>query len=205
MRKNEEFAMNNTVKIILIAAVALVVLCSCATLGLGATGLWSFAKVVEASGATSYENTNEVAQVTAEIADFELPAGFDYPYALQVADFTMVSYLSQNKNTSLFLAQFPQGTDLNVGEMLDTIGRGVGNPRGFRYSAQMTTVEETPVMVRGQETTLTIQEGVSAEGVAFRLAIVAFEGKGGPALLVVDCNANEWNSEMVTGLISSLD
>ena len=70
--------------------------------------------------------------------------------------------------------------------------------------AEMTTVEQKRVTIRGQETTLSIGEGQTSEGETFRVATVTFQGKGGPALLMVSGPIEEWDLQIVETLIVSM-
>jgi hypothetical protein len=58
--------------------------------------------------------------------------------------------------------------------------------------------------VRGQETTLVINEGVNSEGVTYRWVTAAFQGKGGPALLVISEPVTRWSQETVETFIASI-
>jgi hypothetical protein len=65
----------------------------------------------------------------------------------------------------------------------------------------MTVVETRPATVRGQETTLVINEGVNSEGVSYRQVTVAFQGSG-PALLVISEPVTRWSQETVETFIA---
>jgi hypothetical protein len=196
--------MSNTAKTILIIVGVLVVLCVCASTALFATGLWSVGRVVQTIDRGSSEDPQDVEKIAAEIADFDLPSGYGSPYGMHFADFTSVGYASQSGNTHIFLTQFPQGTSLNVDEMLRMMKQGSVLESPW-WSAEMTTTEQKPVTVRGQESMLSISEGQTSEGETFRVATVAFQGKGGgPALLIVAGPMDEWDTEPIEALIASM-
>jgi hypothetical protein len=195
--------MNKTVKILLIIAGVLVVICGCASAVALGTGIWSAGQFVRWADTNTSENPQEVDQIAAEIADFDVPEGFRNPYGMHFADFTSVGYLSQSGNTHIYLTQFPQDTHMDVDEMMRMLKEG-GSPEGPWVGAKMTEVEQKPVTVRGQGSTLSIGEGQTSEGETFRVATVAFQGKGGPAFLMVAGPLAEWDIEMVEALIASV-
>jgi hypothetical protein len=67
----------------------------------------------------------------------------------------------------------------------------------------LTVVESYPATVRGQETTLVVNEGVNSEGVSYRQVTVAFQGSG-PALLVISEPVTRWSQETVETFIASI-
>lgn len=198
--------MNKTVKIILIIVGALVVVCGCAATILFASGAWVTGKALQWADASTTEDPQEVGQIASEIADFDLPEGFDAPYGMHFAQFTSVGYFSQSTNTHILLTQLPSGVHMDVEEMLRQTQEGAGDRQSPLYGIQMNAVEERPVTIRGQESTLSIGEGMSSEGEAIRSATVTFEGKGGSqAILLVSGPADDWDQEMVEDLIASFE
>jgi hypothetical protein len=139
-----------------------------------------------------------------EIADFDIPEGFGSPYGVHFGEVTSVGYVSQSKNTHIILTQFPEGTSINVDEMLRQISEGTGNPNSVWYKTETTLIEEKPVTIRGQERTLSISEGTSSEGITYRTATASFQGNSGPSLVMVAGPIDEWDIEMVENFISSI-
>ena len=86
-----------------------------------------------------------------------------------------------------------------MAQALDELVVGSGDPQ-----TRMTVVENRPVMVRGQETTLVISDAVNSEGLSYRQATVGFPGNGGPALLVFSETLENWDQAVVDALISSI-
>jgi hypothetical protein len=195
--------MNKTVRILLIIAGVLVVICGCASAVALGTGILSAGKLVQWAETNTSENPQEVDQIAAEIADFDVPEGFGSPYGMHFLDFTSVGYLSQSGNTHIYLTQFPPDTHMDVDEMMRMLKEG-GSPEGPWVGAKMTEVEQKPVTVRGQGSTLSIGEGQTSEDETFRVATVAFQGKDGPALLMVAGPLAEWDIEMVEAMIASV-
>lgn len=196
--------MDKSTKTILIIVGSLLVLCACTVAALLFTGLWSLGNVVKWVDNSTTENPQEAVRIGSEIADFEIPQGFDSPYGVHFGDVNMVGYTSQTEKSHILLAQFPEGTRINIDEMLRNISEGTGDPNSVWYKTETTLIEERPVTIRGQETTLSISEGTSSEGVTYRTATANFQGNGGPALVMVAAPIDEWNIEMVERFISSM-
>lgn len=198
--------MNKTVKTILIIVGVLVVLCACATTALFASGAWTMGKVLQWADTSTTEDPDEVAQIASEIADFELPEGFDSPYGMRLAKFTSVGYFSQSRHTHIYLTQLPKDVHMDIKEMMRMTQEDAGDPQAPLYGISMAVIEDRPVTICGQESTLSIQEGKSSDGDTFRTATVTFQGKGGnQAVLMVSGPADEWDEEMVNALIASFE
>jgi hypothetical protein len=67
----------------------------------------------------------------------------------------------------------------------------------------MSVVEEVPVIIQDQETMLSISEGETSDGVSYRMVSANFQGRSGPALLMIAGPLDEWDQEMVDSFISS--
>ena len=194
--------MNKTVKILLIIAGVLVVICGCTSAVLFGSGLWSIGQVLRWADTNTSEDAQDVAKIAAEIAEFDLPAGFASPYGMHFMGFTSVGYLSQSGHTHIYLTQFPENTHVDVDEMMRMLNEG-GRSEPWAGST-ITEVEQKPVTIRGQESTLNIGKGQSSNGEDFRVATVEFQGNGGQALLMVAGPVEEWDLEMVETLIASV-
>src|SRR5689334_21612088 len=119
--------MDKTTKIILIVIGSLLVLCACTTAALLGTGLWSFNKIIRFAEQSTTEDPQKVAQIASEIADFDLPEGFNTQYGMKIATFSMVQYNRRSKDTYILLTQFPAGTSINVDEMMRQIKNSARN------------------------------------------------------------------------------
>jgi hypothetical protein len=196
--------MDKTTKTVLIIIGSVLLVCICGASVLFATGLWSFTNIVRWADTNTSENPQEVVRFGSEIADFDVPEGFGSPYGMHFGEITSVGYASQSKNTHILLTQFPEGTHVNVEEMLRLINQYSIDPDHAWADAQTTLIEEKPVTIRGQETTLSISEGTSSDGTNYRSAIATFQGKGGPSLLMIAGPIEEWNIEMVEEFVTSI-
>jgi hypothetical protein len=201
----KEMSMDKSTRNTLIGIGSILLVCGCITAVIFATGLWSFSRFVNWAEESVSESPDVAVRVGSEIADFEIPTGFGSPYSVHFGDVTMVGYQSENGNSHILLAQFPEGTSINVDEMLKEISEYSDDPNSTWYKTETTLVEQKPVSIRGQETTLNISEGTSSEGITYRSATATFQGRGGPALVLVAAPIDEWDMEAVETFVASIE
>lgn len=196
--------MNKTLKVILIIILVLVVLCCCVGTALAVTGVVSMGTIMKNIEANTTEKPEEVAVIASDIADFDVPAGFDKPFGMKFASFAFAGYLSSTTNASIMVAQLPQNLNINVEDILKSIQEKSGQGQVTVNGGEMKSVEDRPVTIRGQQTTLVIKEGQSSEGQTTRVGTVAFTGKqGSPAIMLISSPADSWDDNMVNTLIAS--
>ncbi len=197
--------MNKTTKIILIIVGSLLVVCACASAALLATGAWSIGKFAQFAENSTTENPQEIAQLASEIASFDIPESFIKQYGMKIGSWSLVQYMTNDEKSILFVTQFPAGTSINADEMMRQIQRNTRNPNSPWYNVDTALVEQKPVTIRGQETTLSISEGTTKEGVSYRMANAEFQGKGeGPALFLIVRPADQWDDQVVENFIASI-
>ncbi len=197
--------MNKNTKIILIVIGSLLVLCACTSAVLLGTGAWSIGKLVQFAENNTTENPQDVAKIASEISTYDVPAGFNKQYGMRIGSWSLVQYMTGDEKTILFVTQFPAGTSVNMEEMMRQIRSNSDNPSSPWYNADMALVEQKPVTIRGQETTLNISEGTTKEGIPYRMANAEFQGDGeGPALFLIAGPADQWDSQLVEDFIASI-
>jgi hypothetical protein len=203
--KRKEIVMNKNTKIILIVIGSLLVLCACGSAALLGTGAWSIGKLVQFAENNTTENPQEVAQIASGISTYDVPEGFNKQYGMKIGSWSLVQYMTGDEKTILFVTQFPAGTSINVEEMMRQIRSNSNNPNSPWYNTDMTLVEQKPVTIRGQETTLNISEGTTKEGIPYRMANAEFQGDGeAPALFLIVGPADKWDDQMVEDFITSI-
>ena len=197
--------MDKTTKTILIVLGSLFLVCGCAASVLFVTGAWSMGKFVQWADQNTTENPQEVAEIASGIADFDVPQGFNTQYGMKLGDFTMVQYMTPDEKSIVFVTQFPAGTSINVDEMMRQVREGGRDPNSPWYNMDTTLLEQQPVTINGTETTLSISEGTTKEGVLYRMANATFQGHGeGPALFMIVGPADQWNIQWVEDFIASI-
>ena len=136
-------------------------------------------------------------QTANRIADFTLPAGYREEYAVNLGGYQAVSYNPGDGHSHVVLLQGPQRLKVDresMGEVVPVYDR----------TTRLTVVETRSILVRGQETTLTISDGVNSARVAYRELTVPFQGKGGPALLVMSEPLTRWDRATVNAFLASI-
>jgi hypothetical protein len=201
----KEIIMNKTTKIILIVIGSLLVLCACASAVLLGTGAWSLGKLVQFAENNTTENPQKVAQIASEIAAFDIPEGFNKQYGMKFGELSLVQYMTDNERTVIFVTQFPAGTSINVDEMMRQIQQNSRRENRAWYGMTTALVEQKPVTIRGQETTMSISEGTNDQGMLYRMASAEFQGNGkGPAVVMIVGPADEWDIKTFESLIASI-
>ena len=196
--------MDKTTKTVLIVIGSVLVLCACTVMTVFVTGLWTFVTIAKVATQTVSENPQEVVRVGAEIADYEIPREFGSPVSIHIGDMTMIRYTSQDVMSYILIAQFPEGTSVNVEEMLRLMEEGAGDPNNVWYSTDTTIIEQKPVTLCGQETLLNISDGTSLKGHSYRYATATFYGRGGPAMVMIASPVEEWDMQVVDKFISTI-
>ena len=141
-----------------------------------------------------------IMKTTAEISDFDLPSDYLPEFATILNGYTFAMFKPSDSHSHLYLIQSDNTEDgEKLTSMLDQIAPGSYDPQ-----TRMTVIETRLVTVRDQEETLVISEGTTSEGESYRQATLVFQGKGGPALLVLSEPVASWDQELIDALITSI-
>jgi hypothetical protein len=204
-RKREEKKMNKTLKVILIIIAVLVLLCCCAGTALAVTGVVSMGSIMKTIESNTTDKPEEVAAIASDIADFEMPAGYDKPFGMKFASFSFAGYMSSTSNSTIMLAQLPPNLNINVEDIMKAMQEKSNQGQVTVNGGEMVSVEDRPVTIRGQQATLVIKEGQSSDGQTTRVGTVAFTGKqGNPAIMLISSPADSWDDAAVNALIASM-
>jgi hypothetical protein len=134
------------------------------------------------------------------IADFDPPAGYNSEFSTSMLGYTVAAYRGPNVPSHLYLIQSEKESDGDeLAKMLTQLVPGSNDP-----NTRMTVIENRPITLRGQETTLIVSEGVNSENVSYRQITAAFEGKGGPALLMFSESVEAWDQAAVDMFLDSI-
>ena len=145
-------------------------------------------------------DSENVGNLTAAIADFDLPAGYVPEFTTTVMGYDLAAYARGDGPGHIYLIQSEDVNDWKkLAQALDEIVIGSGDP-----TTRLTVIETRPVTVRGLETTLVISDAVNSEGRAYRQAAVGFQGNGGPALLVYSESHENWDENILNNLLTSI-
>ena len=188
--------MDKTVKIIVIVLGGLVALCLC----IGAASWLAFRSAGRFMSQTIDNDPVKVATISDDIANYTLPADFGDGQAVQLANFSMVSYTAVNGRTHIYLMQAPASLLIDRGELERQMSLATGTDRW----SEVTVIEMRPCQIREEDATLVISEGISHDGHLYRSASAVFAGNSGTALLNISGLAENWDQTMVDSFIESL-
>lgn len=157
--------------------------------------------ILSACGTMEATNDPEhVMKLASNIADFELPEGYTSEFSAEMAGYTLAAYKGASGPSHLYLIQSEKEADgKELENMLTQLAPGSSDP-----NTRMTVIENRPGSIRGQEVTLVISDGTNSDGEYYRQITAAFQGKGGPALLVFSETIDRWNDEMIDALLTSI-
>ena len=146
------------------------------------------------------------AETAHAIADYDLPAGYQEQFAMNILTTSMV-FINPSKTGStslaptIMLAQFKTiGDEEQVKEQMRQSfeqQKGLGN-------LSMKLVDVKKMNIRGQESDVATYEGSAENGVAMRQVITTFPGKNGIAMLMVTGLIEYWDEEAINSFIESI-
>lgn len=190
--------MSRGLKVALVLTAVALFLCCVA--GLGATFLGT--RLV---GRVFITNPERVQAVGRQIADYEVPGGYAEMFAMNVMGLKMVAISSSTSSNYLIimLMQLPSGIQISREEMERQIEQALARQTGLD-SADMASVDQQETIIKGQPVTLTVREGANQNGRSLRQITGLFEGKGGPAVLMVTGETSTWDQPLVDRFIASI-
>ena len=145
-------------------------------------------------------DSDEVTSAASEIADFELPAGYSSDFTANLMGYRVAAYNPGDGHSHLYLVQSEKETDAEkLAQMLEKLVPGSSD-----RNTRLTVVENRAATIRGQEVMLVISDGVNSDGESYRQVTAVFQGKGGPALLVLSEPSERWDQSAVDAFIASI-
>ena len=135
------------------------------------------------------------------IAHFDLPADYEPDYAVDILDYTIAAYKSNEGDAHLVWLQAP--TDIIPSEQV--MQGYVANNDGETMTWESSTlVSSEQRIVRGQPANLTISDRINGEGEPYRSLNMVFEGENGTVLLVVNQPLALWDAATMDAFIASI-
>ena len=148
----------------------------------------------------STDDSQHATKLASKIADFDPPAGYASEFSVEMAGYTLAAYKGASGPSHLYLIQSRKESDgKELERMLTQLAPGSSDA-----NTRMTVIENRTATVRGQEVAVVVSEGVNSESVSYRQVTVGFEGKGGPALLVLSETVESWDQEAVDTFLASI-
>ncbi len=180
-------------KIVLGVVIGASVLC----VGLLAAGFVIVRSVVTTDAASAQQAAGEI------VEGFSLPAGFSQQYSARLLGFSVWAAGSQSGHGHIFLAQVPQGLGIDPGAIQSQV-QNAAQPDRHDRPARLQAVGHLDAVVRGQQVSLMVQEGVNGEGNAYREMSGLFDGKNGAVLVNVSAPLAEWDTAAFLKFIESI-
>jgi hypothetical protein len=195
--------MSRNMKIVL-GVVAVVLLIGCAgVLGVTFLGARMLGQAMDPA---------QVEEVAHQITDYTLPAGYKPIMGLPIMGVKMVMFgpsdmaVTSGSNIAepgagmvIMLMQAPAGADADA--MREQMSQRMGSQAGGGNLTPTGTMDAT---IRGEAVKLQVSEGASRTGQQLRAVSGAFEGKGGPAMLMIMGNPESWDDAAVQSFLSSM-
>jgi hypothetical protein len=190
--------MNRTFKIFLGLAAGILVFCLILTVA----GLLLFRSAGKALTETFQTDVATTSQIATKIADFELPAGYGNEVTAQLAGYSLIGYTGADAHSHIYLVQADSSTGLTMEEIQRHIRQTSDAEEDQMVDVKI--VDTVQATIRGQEVNVVISEGPNHDGDVFRQVSGLFEGRGGPAVVIVSGLAATWNQALVDEFIASI-
>ena len=184
-------------------------------LALGCVGLGLFALVATAWIAYGLVARNavvgpaEAGERLASITALTPPEDYHPQFGMTLRGMTTVTLVpdfgrAEPDASMIFTVMQVDRADPDAAEARDDLAAEMAGTAGGR-TAELDEIERRPIEVRGAPATLVVYEGPRrGDGTQLRKAVVAFEGDGGPALLVAAGPVAAWDEDALTALLRSL-
>lgn len=189
---------SNTTKIVIIVVAVIAGLClvSCiaAVLIFGVFG----SRVSQ----SVQSDPQDVSEQAAQIAEFDLPAGFEASTSMHLLGITFAMYEAPDINSAIVLIQMPiqgQISEANIRQLQEQMERQSG-----QQLRDLKLIDQYDTTIRGEPGQVFIQEGTNENGVTFRQMMVVFQGQGGLAMLSAFGPSANWDQAAYDQMIKSI-
>jgi hypothetical protein len=183
-------------KIILIVVGVLVMICACVAVA-ALIGFRQFNNRIEQAFVTDPTQ----AAVSAEaITVFDLPEGFSST-SLDLFGIQVLTLTGPQPDETILIMQIPPDSGLSRTEMEAQLSNLQSSQVG---NLTFETVETRTYTIRGQEVSVNVREAENVQGVVFRQAVGFFDGRGGPALVMYQARADDWDDGLFEQFLASL-
>lgn len=181
-------------------AIAAIGLFLCCVAGLGATLLGT-----RLFGRAFITNPERVRAVGHEIADYEVPPGFQEMVAMNVMGLKMVAIgpKSPSNYFTIVLVHLPVGMRASQEEIVRQLEQAMARQTGLD-SAEMTSESQQETMINGAPVTLKVREGNTRYGVRLRQISGRFEANAGAAMVMISGEVDTWDQALVERFMASL-
>ncbi len=154
------------------------------------------------AGRTIDTDPAHVNAAAAQIADFDLPAGWKPDHTTEIAGWLLAAYTPGDGHSHIYLVQGPSNVVLDQ-PALDLAAQLLGTPRADS-SARSQVVGSINATIRGQKTVLITSRDWNHDNQPFQTVTTVFQGKGGPAFVSVSSPLGVWDQADVERFIASI-
>jgi len=197
---------NNTARNILIAVGVVVALCACVAVA-GYFGARAVGSKVTAIGtelvSAVKKDPTEIAQVASNIADFDMPPGYQYEMAMSFLSYETVALSPidlRNGYFQIMLVQTPNSSNASQQDLQAQAQQMSSQQSSGGSSVVVGTRTEK---IRGQDVIITISES-SGGRYTYRTWTAFFNGKGGLTILMIQGQADHWDDQVFLNFIHSI-
>ena len=189
---------SNTTKIIIIVVAVLAGLCLVACIA----GVLIFGVIGRNVSQGIEANPQDVSEKTAEIAEFDLPAGFEPRSSIHLLGISAVVYEAPATSSAIVLLQIPMDGDLsdaNVRQLQEQMESQYG-----QRLRDLKIIDQYETTIRGEPGQVVVQEGTTDNGETYRQMSVIFQGQGGLAMLSAFGPAGSWDQAAYDQMVESI-
>jgi hypothetical protein len=191
--------MSRNTKIALAVVGGLIGVCC---LGLLVVFLVAPAVLTSVFGDVVSSSPEEAAATGREIAEYTLPAGYQEETAMNLLNIKMVMISNESNDMGLVLMQFPSSYGSEE-QMREQIQQSWGQQTG-QSGTNVELIEERPITIRDQSTTLDIYEGTDNNGNTVRQEFTSFTGTNGIVMFMAVGDPNSFDQESVDQFLESI-
>lgn len=178
-----------------IGAVAALCLCS------GVVAFFVFREVGTRVTQSFKTDPTSIAEVSAKIAQFDVPAGYQSSMAMSLLsyDTVILSPSSGQADQMIILMQMNGVSVPNPEEMRRQLEQQSG-----QSGNNMKIVDSYQTTIRGQSSNVTVEESDGSQGYVLRQLFAVFKGNQGAAILMVQGRKDSWDQTLVDNFIASI-
>lgn len=180
--------------------VAIALFCCCVA-GLGITLLGT-----SLIGRAFITNPDRIEAIGRQIVDYEMPAGYEEMFAMDMVGVKMVAIGTSSVGADFMmvvLMQFSPRMEISREEVERQVERALTRQIGLG-NADWVKVGQEEMIINGEPVTMTVREGTTDYGEHLRQISGLFQGKGGPAMLIVTGESEAWDQAAVDSFVASI-
>jgi hypothetical protein len=192
---------SKTTRTILIVLGVLVVCCCCVIGGGYLLTRYGF----EYLGNTMVvQDPAQISQVSDKLADYDLPPGYEEEFVMDILGIQALFIMNKFEGSMITLMQI----NTNIYGDSEATRQQFQDSFLQQYQTdniQFYPIDQRPIEIRGDQTTLYEYEGSDSQGNQFRQWVTVFEGKNGTVMLMIVGSKSTWNNAEMEAFIQSID